>query len=207
MKNYIATIAFLVVTAGIYAAINHARQAAASSASANMPISIPAEIGSYRQQGPDVPVAENVQRLLETNSVLMRTYRGPTGRPIELAVVYAGSTRRSLHFPEVCIVGQGWEIREQDMLPIGFSFDATKLVLVRDRTTEAVLYWYKTGERLTGSFFTNSWHWTLQQLTKGTATSSMIRISTPIRNNDEESAFLLLEDFAEKLAPILLEKV
>jgi EpsI family protein len=207
MKHYVAVLAVLSATAAWHAGINQARHAAAQARLPGETLSIPAVIGSYAQDGPDTEVSEDVRRTLETSSILGRSYRGPSRWPIELVIVYAGSTRRSLHFPEVCVVGQGWEIREQTTMPVGFTFSATRLILVRNKRSEAVLYWYKTGDQLTGNFFANSWHWAYQQLSKGSATSAMIRVSTPIANDDEEAAFQLLEDFAAKLTPILMERV
>ena len=70
-----------------------------------------------------------------------------------------------------------------------------------------MLYWFKTGDRFTGNFFVNSWHWARNQLTQGASTSAMIKVSAPIGNRDEESVFQLLEDFATKLTPILRDRI
>jgi len=207
MKHYLTSLAILAMTAAVHTGISHVRSRAARQAPPQGVLAVPARIGPYEQAGPDYEVGDNIRRALETSAILMRPYRDRNGWPIQLTIVYAGTTRRSLHFPEVCLVGQGWEVREQTAMPVGFLFTASKLVLVKNDKKDAVLYWFKTGDKFTGNFFVNSWHWARNQLTRGTATSAMIKVSAPMGRRDEESVFLMLEDFAAKLVPILEARV
>ncbi|HIJ72478.1 MAG TPA: EpsI family protein [Candidatus Hydrogenedentes bacterium] len=207
MKHYVATILILAIAAAGHESINRAHARAAQERPAQNVLDIPASIGRYKQVGADQEVEEEVQRMLQTSTVLVRNYAGPDGWPLQLTIVYAGTTRRSLHFPQVCLVGQGWEIREQTTMPVGFSFRAQRLVVVKGAQRQAVLYWFKTGERLTGDYFVNSWHWARNQLFSGAATSALVRLSAPIGNRDESAVFSLLEDFAAKFTPILMERV
>ncbi len=207
MKHQIAVIVLLGLTAGWHSFILQSHKAAAEQAPDARILDIPAHIGGYEQYGAEQETSEDVKQLLETSSILSRVYRARSGRPVQFTVVHAGTTRRSLHFPEVCLVGQGWEVREQISRPIGFLFSASGLVLVKGQRNEAILYWFMTGDRATGSFFENSWHWALAQFQRGHATSAMIRVSTPIGSDGKEAAFDLLEDFAMKVAPILTERM
>lgn len=168
---------------------------------------IPASFAGYTQLGSDRDIAEDVKQALQTSTILTRNYRAPGGRVVQLTVVHAGKTRRSLHFPEVCLVGQGWEIMEQYAAPVGLAFTARRLVIANGNTQQAVLYWFKTRDKYTGNFFLNSWYWAYEQLTLGVPTSTMIRLSTYVIGGDSESAFGTLEDMALKLAPKLLETI
>lgn len=205
MKHFVLTILLLLATAAVYAGIYKARDAASQAVLETL--DIPTTIGPYAQLGADEEVTEHVKRVLQTSTILKRRYRTPSGRPVNLSIVYAGTTRGSLHFPEVCLVGQGWTIRDQDVMPVGFQFVATKLVIVSGGHTEAMLYWFKTGDNLTGNFFVNSWHWARNQLTFNQKASAMIKVSTPVVDNDTESAFMALEDFSAKLTPVLMDYV
>ena len=207
MKHYIATIAILALLAAAHLAIQRGQAVAAAQNAPQDFLDIPTAFAAYTQQGEDYPVSDRVRELLQTSVILMRPYASAEGWPIVLTVVYAGTTRRSLHFPEVCLVGQGWEIVEQDTKPIGFSFVAKRLILVKGNYRQAVLYWFKTGDELTGNFFLNSWHWTKNQLLSGSSTSAMIKLSSPIGKQDPEKVFTLLEDFALKFTPIMMEKI
>ncbi len=205
MKHFIVIAILLSGTAYWHDSIQNAHRLAAENAPDSGLSALPTKIGQYTQWGKDQETPEDVKTLLETSSILARTYRGASGRPIQVTIVYAGTTRRSLHFPEVCLVGQGWEIREQSTQDISFLFSATRLVLVKAQRNDAILYWFKTGDHFTGNFFENSWVWAKQQFVGGRATSAMIRISTAIGPDGKEPAFLALEDFAEKLSPALLD--
>ncbi|HOS03438.1 MAG TPA: EpsI family protein, partial [Candidatus Hydrogenedentes bacterium] len=89
----------------------------------------------------------------------------------------------------------------------GLMFTARRLVLVKGNHREAVLYWFKTGDTLTGNYFLNAWYWVKDQASFGSSTSAMIKVATPVGPAGEEAAFELLEDFSMKFAPILLERV
>jgi EpsI family protein len=116
-------------------------------------LDIPSRVADYVQEGDDIPPEEGVVETLQTSVILTRMYRSATGWPVQLSIVYAGSTRRSLHFPEVCIVGHGWEIQRQETVPVGILFNAKRLVIVKGEQREAVLYFFKTGDELTGNYF------------------------------------------------------
>lgn len=166
-------------------------------------IDVPERMGGYIQSGVDHDVGDRVRNYLETSQILVRRYTAPSGRPVELTIVHAAVTRRSLHFPEICLVGEGWDIRDQYVTPVGAMFKAKRLVLVRASEREAVLYWFQTGTRLTGNYFLNAWHWARDQVCLRSPVSAMIRLSTPIGNQSEDIGFSTLDDFAMKLAPIM----
>lgn len=208
MKHYVIGIAILSVTAAVHWGINIARDRAAAAAVRNPNLDLPAEIGYYHKVGEDIPPSEEVKRALETSSILMRYYGAPNGLPVLVTIVYAGQKRRSLHFPEVCLVGQGWEVEQAYTAPVGIEFEAKRLVIFKVDEKQAVLYWLKTGTKFSSSGFMNAVYWARQQLVFGTPTSSMIKLSMPIRQGqDEREAFAVLDDFATRLGPILLENI
>lgn len=196
----LATLMFLHL--GIVRAQSLAHMEVAAPAS----LDIPKEIADYRARK-DYEIDETTRRILETSAILIRDYAAPGGRYVQLSVVHAGSTRRSLHFPEVCLVGDGWEVVKQQQIPIGVMFTAKQLVLVKGERSEAVLYWFKTGDRITGDFFRNALEWAKNQVTFGEPTSAMIKLSTPIAPGGEREAFATLEDFATKFVPVMLEVI
>lgn len=207
MARYILTLVVLSVTAGLHITITNAQVRAAQSSFEPVTLNIPAEIMGYRQARPDIPVAEDIREQLETNTILIRDYFSPFGMPVNLTIVYAETTRRSLHFPEVCFTGQGWEVGAVSSIPVGFLFVGKGLVLQRSDAREAVLYWFKTGDRMTGSYFLNSYYWARDMLLFRSPSSMLVRLSTPVASQDDEAAFLVLNDFASALAPVLLETI
>lgn len=208
MKHYAVTILVLLVVASAHLSFVQVQSAAAQRhPELSDVLDIPLEIGEYRRWGEDYKVEESIKEQLQTSLILIRNYRSPEGWPVQLTIVYAGVTRRSLHFPEVCLVGQGWEIRDKGSEMVGFSFNAKRLFLVKNREEQVVLYWFKTGEELTGNFYLNSWFWAKNQVMLGSPTSAMIKLSAPMAGRDEEDVVRSLEDFAMKLTPILMDRV
>jgi hypothetical protein len=65
------------------------------------------------------------------------------------------------------------------------------------------MYWFKTGDKMTGNFFLNSWYWALNQITFKGPTSSMIRLSARVNDGNSERTFLVLQDFATWALPEL----
>ncbi|MDZ4858271.1 MAG: EpsI family protein, partial [Candidatus Hydrogenedentes bacterium] len=202
-----ATVVLLISVAAGHVRIVDAQSRANMDATAPIVLNIPSVIVDYTQAGDDYPVDERTREVLETSAILMREYRAPGGRRLLLSIVHAGSTRRSLHFPEVCLVGDGWEIVKQQEMPVGILFSAKQLVLVKGNSSEAVLYWFKTGDYVTGNYFDNAYQWAKNQITFGEPTSSMIKLTTPIGAAGERAAFASLEDFAAKFAPVMYRSI
>jgi len=203
------TAAIIVVAAGMLAHLDvvAAQRTAVAGEQEWEGLDIPDYIGDFKRFGIDEEVDSRTKQLLETSEILIRPYRHQGGYPVTLTVVYAGTTRRSLHFPEVCLVGAGWEVREQESEPVNLGLTAKKLVLVKGDQQQAVLYWFKTGGVMTGNYFYNAYHWATGQLTDGSSTSAMIKLSCPIGDGREDVAFSILKDFASSFLPIAEERI
>jgi len=204
---HVSTLGFLALVTAAHLGIVRAQAESGSVDGEKPAFTIPDTIVDFRQEGADGAIDERTQAILESSTILIRTYRSPNGRPVQLSIVHAGKTRRSLHFPEVCLVGDGWEIMKQDDVPVGFLFSARRLVLMKGDRYEAVLYWFKTGDYVTGNFFMNALYWAKNQMTFGAPTSAMIKLSTPIVSDGEGAAFAALEDFATKFAPTMMNNI
>ena len=207
MKHYIALVLILALIAAGHLAILKAHATASAKLPTVETLDIPDQIGDYTRRGADAEIEDHVKQVLGTSMILIRDYVAPPQKHVQLTVVHSTS-RRSLHFPEVCLVGGGWEIMTQTTHPVGVFFRAKKLVLVNGDMRQLVLYWFKTGDELTGIFFVNAYHWARAQLAFGSPTSTMIKVSTVLRpGQSEERAFETLEDFAVKFTPILQERI
>lgn len=206
MKHYVACLCILGFAATAHFSIHGAQMRAEQDRSHMAALDIPRQIAGYRATE-DLAIDDGTQRALETSSILQRRFASDQGREVLLTIVHAGKTRRSLHFPELCLVGSGWEVVASEPTSVGFSFRAKRLVLAHGDTRQAVLYWFKTGDKLTGNFFLNSYYWASNQLTFGAPTSSMVRLAAQAEPGREEDAFSLLEDFALVFKPTLLERV
>ena len=202
-----STLAILALVAFAHFGIVRAQAEGDAASSEGPAFTIPDTIVDFRQDGADSEIDDRTQEILESSTILIRNYRSPNGRPVQLSLVHAGKTRRSLHFPEVCLVGDGWEIIKQDDVSVGILFSARRLLLMKGERYEAVMYWFKTGDNVTGNFFANALYWAKNQMTFGAPTSAMIKLSTPIASDGEAAAFAALDDFAIKFAPIMMKNI
>jgi len=202
MMRFTVIFVMLAATAAGHYVILHSHEQAATAQPVQDVFQLPRELGEFQQVGADAEPEQEVKDSLQTNSILMRTYGAPGGRSVQLTIVHAISSRGSLHFPEVCLVGQGWEVSEQIVTPVGFSHTAKRLVIINGDRQEAVLYWFKTGDRFTGNFFLNTWNYIWDTLNLRAPETSLIRMSTRVRR-DKQEAFGLLEEFAGYLTPLL----
>lgn len=205
MTRYILTLMVLLATAVAHAVIGHLQANAARTSHSPDLMGLPADIMGYRQAGPDVPIDESINKELETNSILIRNYTSPAGAVVQLTIVFAQNTRRSIHFPEVCFTGQGWETHGKCPVPVGVNFIGQGLTLQKGDAREAVVYWFKTGGNLTNNYLVNSYYWARDTLLLRSPSTMLIRVGTPIENQDEQAAFKILADFAAALTPMLLE--
>lgn len=203
MKPYITTLVILASAAVLHSGIAWNQAASANASEPPELLNIPAQILEFRQARPDTPVPESLRRELETNTILMRDYVSTNGTPVQLSIVHAGKSRRSLHFPEVCFAGQGWETASKSLVPVGVYFVGQGLIVQKGGTREAVLYWFRTGDHSTASYAMNTYYWSRDTLMMRSPSSQLIRVSTRIGEGGEERAFRVLGDFASALVPVL----
>ena len=207
MKSPLIVCVILAATAVFHLSILYERSKIAKQAPPEAILNIPSEIGSFRQRGADIQASDSVRAVLQTSAILTRSYLSDQGVPVDLAIVYSTKSRSSIHFPEVCLVGEGWEIRQQTLEPVGVLFEGKHVILFKNNQEQAVLYWFKTGDHMTGNFFENSLQWVKGMLSFSNPTTALIRLSTRIGPQGSEAAFEVLNDFATQLTPVLLDKL
>ncbi len=109
----------------------------------NLPVRVPSFVGQMEK-----PVAEETNNLPEDTTIAkMRYATAAAGKDesdlVHVSLVLAGSERRSIHRPEVCLPGQGWSIVGSEVVPVEIA--PGKILKVKDLTIE------KTGHRADGT--------------------------------------------------------
>lgn len=88
---------------------------------------------------------------------LMRSYVGPNGEVIMLALAYGAQQRQEvkIHRPELCYVAQGFHVNapaaESIALSSGRTLQATRMLAESDHRIEPVTYWIRIGDRISHS--------------------------------------------------------
>ncbi len=159
--------------------------------------------------GEDIEVNNRTLEILETNDVLMRDYKKDQDPPVQLCIVYASSNRKVSHPPEICYSGSGWSLEEKR--PVVFSiksdeypeFSAIKLIIEKGDQKQLVLYWYKCKSEYATNYYRQQINIVKNEIITGKSTSGMVRISTPVVNNDENIAMMRAQRFSMNMLPLI----
>ena len=169
---------------------------------------LPETIGPWRSR--DIPVESTVESILRADYNLQRIYLHPTGDFVWLYVGYYGTARggRPEHTPRGCYTGAGWEIEAARTLSVvpDDELRAREYQVRRDGEARLVHFWYRSHRR-TGMVngLEQNVDRVLGRLTDGRADGALVRISTPIVD-DEITARARLLSFAVRLDPLLAER-
>lgn len=154
-------------------------------------------------EGTDVPIDEEVDRVIDAHSNINRNYRAEDGSVVSLHVaaftdpIYRASAP---HHPEQCYTAAGWKIMEREVLEVGFNESSVSvgLTLFQRRGEHVVTaHWYSVGDQVfTGSegmqsHFSKFW---------GSDSCPCIRkhlIQLPVSTVQEAKP--ILEDFVPKI--------
>jgi EpsI family protein len=159
--------------------------------------------------GKDIEIDKQTLEILETEDVLMREYKKEQDPPVLLCIVYASNNRKVSHPPEVCYKGSGWSLEEK--IPVVFSiksgefpeFSAIKLIIEKADQRQLVLYWYKCNSVYATNYYKQQINIVKNQIMTGNSTSGLVRISTPIVNNDEDVAMMRAQRFSLNMLPFI----
>ncbi len=91
-------------------------KATQNSGSLRMEIQLPSDILNYRAE-PLKPLPEELGVLPKDTSIA-RTRYSNTNNFIDLAVVLMGTDRTSIHQPQFCLKGQGWQIDQTEVVNV-----------------------------------------------------------------------------------------
>jgi EpsI family protein len=170
--------------------------------------SLPMKIDVYH--GEEIPLEETVESVLRADFNLQRVYYG-AGSFVWLYVGYYGTTRggRPEHTPRGCYTGAGWGIesaRTLEVDPDGV-LQVNEYLVDREGERRLVHFWYQSAHR-TGIL--GGWDQNIDRflglLTDGRADGALIRISTPIFDDDEVGARGRLLGFASLVDPLIAER-
>jgi len=151
----------------------------------------------------DFPVDTRTIQLLETNDIMMRYYRKGNSVPILLSIVAsAQSNRKIAHPPEICYTGIGWEVMHREKIKYGDGKEGIFMIIFTGKSREAVLYWYKFENVYTAEYYTHQAEALFNFFRKHKGGVALIRMSTTILDNPEDSLKHMIE-FSKEIYPCL----
>ena len=158
----------------------------------------PLALGGW--SGAEIPLEAAVERELDAEVNLQRRYRRRGGEIAWLYVGYYGTERggRPEHTPRGCYTGAGWHIEAQRALaPAGSSPAVNEFRVSRDGESMLVHFWYRSHRRsgMLGGLDQNLDR-LLGRLLDGRADGALVRVSAPLRGDDEIAVRSQLTAFA-----------
>jgi hypothetical protein len=181
--------------------------------SENLEVLLPEKVLDYKSAPLEVSQVET-NTLPKDTSFGKRIYQAPDGFHIQASVVLMGSDRTSLHKPQFCFQGQGWDIDQiatvkdnvQIQQPQAYDLPIVKMMSSRDNGTIRgiyVYYYVADGEFYAGaSGAGHMWRTACDVLTTGTlprwAYVSYFSFCPP---GQEEAAFERIKQFIAAATP------
>ncbi|MFZ2602637.1 MAG: exosortase C-terminal domain/associated protein EpsI [Candidatus Omnitrophota bacterium] len=165
----------------------------------------PKTIGGW--QGTDIPLEKRDYEILETTNLIMREYKNEKGNIVYLYIIYSGDNRRALHPPEVCYSGSGATMLNKSVIPITNSLKANKFTVENKDSRQLVVYWFKSNELNTYNYLKQQIKSVVGRMLGKQASGAMIRVSTEIKNGDQDEALKLIKAFCKQIEPLLKKYV
>lgn len=170
---------------------------------------IPMQLGQWH--GTDLPLEENIYEILETRSIIHRSYSSSSGANVFLSIVYYTETKVDFHAPEACLGGQGLRVNKEEKtilvrqsekeIPIRLN----QLLRKGDGPDTLIWYFYKAGDFLGEDYIKLRLNLAFNKLANNAKSGALIRISTPIPSDPdgEVKASSTLRGFLEEILPTL----
>jgi EpsI family protein len=143
--------------------------------------------------------------MLETRDYLGRQYFRSDAPSVEFSIVFSKDNRKGTHPPELCLEKL---IVAKEVLTVAavaghVDMEWRELTLQYPATRACCVYIYKCGDRYTRSFWKQQFMILWNGLTKRDASGALIRLITPIVNNDVQAARERISEFVRVAVPYL----
>ncbi len=165
----------------------------------------PKTIGNWI--GTDIPLSERDYQILETKNLFIRDYKDPKGNSVYLYLIYSEDNRKVSHPPEVCYMGSGVTITDKAPVQITDSIKATKMTVEKVDSRQLVVYWYKAGGLNTDKYLKQQIKIVTDRMLGKRTSGALIRVSTDIKNDKQDTALALIKSFCAEIEPLLAKYI
>jgi hypothetical protein len=183
---------------------------------ADVSVVLPENVLNYSSQA--LPISEIELSMLPKDTTFgKRRYWTTNGANVDLSVVLMGQDRTSLHKPEFCLVGQGWQIDETELVtikmarPHAYDLAVMKMVSsirVKDEAGNPVtvrgiyVYWFVADGKLTPSHDERMWSMAMSLLRTGTLERwAYVSYFSRCLPGQEEATFGYMKEFIAASVP------
>ncbi len=166
--------------------------------------------------GEDVTVSDAEADVAGFTDYALRVYQeADTAKAAEAAIpwasVYFGfydqqSRGRTIHSPQNCLPGAGWEALSSEPTTIGSGADAftvNQYILQKGADRALVLYWYQGRGRVAYNEYLVKWDLLRDAALRRRTDEALVRIVVPVSQGVDDQAFELARNLALELKPAL----
>jgi EpsI family protein len=161
------------------------------------------------------PFSDEILAVLGVEDYLTRAYTSASRATVGLYIGYWKSQRQgdTIHSPQNCLPGAGWESVEQGRITIpdpraagAAPLEINRFIIQKGLDRQVVLYWYQSHGRIVASEYWGKFYLMADAVRLNRTDGSLVRITVPVRGatpdavNAAERAGL---DFAAVLLPAL----
>ena len=161
----------------------------------------PMTIGQW--QGTELPLSDLDYKILETKNLFVRDYKNTAGQTVQLYVVYSEDNRKVSHPPEVCYMGAGVTIIDKSLIDLTPTIKAMKMIVEGKDYRQMVVYTFKAGDTYTAQYTKQQWKVVIDHLFGKRTAGALIRFSTNIKDDNQQTALRLIKSFCSEIEPLL----
>ena len=137
-------------------------------------------------------------------------YQDRQGRSVNFYTAYYESQRKgeSIHSPETCLPGGGWEFREAGATAIplqgGASMKVNRAFIEKGGARQLTYYWFAQRGRVLTNLYQLKLYAFWDALTRQRTDGALIRLITPVYEREKlEDAEARLQGFTREIVPVL----
>src|SRR5438270_5345627 len=154
----------------------------------------PAEVGGWRQAGPDARFDAATEAVLRADDYVSRDYAAGDGRAASLYVGYYSTQRTgaTYHSPLNCLPGSGWELKEPSTVEIkpadgSPAFEANSYLVQHGSDRQLMIYWYQGRGRAVANEYRDKVYTVLDSIRLRRSDGAMVRLLVPIHGSEGEA--------------------
>jgi exosortase D (VPLPA-CTERM-specific) len=153
---------------------------------------------------------------LDFSDYVMADYKDRTDKQVNFYVAYYESQRKgeSIHSPETCLPGSGWEFREAG--PVMISPDkgnpgplkVNRAFMTKPGVRQLVYFWFAQRGRVITNAYQLKLYTFWDALTRRRTDGALVRIITPVYPDEQlQDAETRLQGFTKEMVPMLEEYI
>jgi EpsI family protein len=158
--------------------------------------------------GRDIELSEAALGIIKPDAYVFREYNNSKGQSVTLFIGFYKNMHNSdaSHSPLICYPAQGWEIVENKDVGVsvsGRTLEFSRIYIIKDNLCDLVMFSYATSDITSNKLAKIRFNLIKNRILGVSTINYFIRLSSPLSDNDKESAQKVITTFIQDFYPIL----